>query len=155
MEHNNEFATKGQANLNTVLGSIGTAGAAGLLGNIGGIFGNGNKSGCSEDHCVSRFEAAQAARIAELETELKLRDSNIYTDGKILEVYKYFDGKIGCIENQLCEQKVYNATLNGAVSFIQGQIAQLMGLTKIVIPNGSVCPGWGDATVTVSTGTTT
>lgn len=155
MEHNNEFATKGQANLNTVLGSIGTAGAAGLLGNIGGIFGNGNKSGCSEDHCVNRYEAAQAARIAELETELKLRDSNIYTDGKILEVYKYFDGKIGCIENQLCEQKVYNATLNGAVSCIQGQIAQLMGLTKIVIPNGSVCPGWGDATVTVSTGTTT
>lgn len=155
MEHNNEFATKGQANLNTVLGSIGTAGAAGLLGNIGGIFGNGNKSGCSEDHCVNRYEAAQAARIAELETELKLRDSNIYTDGKILEVYKYFDGKIGCIENQLCEQKVYNATLNGAVSCIQGQIAQLMALTKIVIPNGSVCPGWGDATVTVSTGTTT
>lgn len=155
MEHNNEFATKGQANLNTVLGSIGTAGAAGLLGNIGGIFGNGNKSGCSEDHCVNRFEMAQQAKIAELETELKLRDSNIYTDGKILEVYKYFDGKIGCIENQLCEQKVYNATLNGAVSCIQGQIAQLMGLTKIVIPNGSVCPGWGDATVTVSTGTTT
>lgn len=162
MDHENHYsmteryASRGQSNLNTVLGAIGTAGATGLLGNIGGILGNGGcNKGCSDDHCVNRYEASQAARIAELETELKLRDSNIYTDGKMLEVYKYFDGKIGCIENQLCEQKVYNATLNGAVSCIQGQIAQLMGLTKLVIPNGSVCPGWGDATVTVSTGTTT
>jgi hypothetical protein len=35
------------------------------------------------------------------------------------------------------------------------QIAQLYGLTKLVIPNGSVCPGWGNVTVTPAAATTT
>ena len=34
------------------------------------------------------------------------------------------------------------------------QIAQLQGLTKIVVPNTSVCPGWGNVTITPG-GTTT
>ena len=107
--------------------------------------------GCESDHVVNRYEAAQAARIAELETEVKLRDSNIYTDSKILELYKYVDGKFGAVENQLCEQRVYNATNTAALSCLQGQVAQLASLTKLVIPNGSVCPGWGDVTVTPAT----
>lgn len=160
MEHENHYvenryASKGQSNLNTVLGAIGTAGAAGLLGNIGGIFGNnGCNTGCSDSHYVNRYEAAQQARISELETEIKLRDSNIYTDSKMLELYKYIDNKIACVENQLCDQRVYNATLNSTVSCIQGQIAQLASLTKVVIPNSSVCPGWGDVTVSVVAPTT-
>lgn len=63
---------------------------------------------CSEDHHVNRYEAAQAARIAELETEVKLRDANTYTDQKILEVYKYFDGETKAIREELCHQKVHN-----------------------------------------------
>ena len=151
MEHEN-FASKGVAGTGLGLGIAGTALGvlAGGLGNVGGILGrNGN-----EECLVSRYEANQAARIAELETEVKLRDSNIYTDSKILELYKYVDGKFGIVENQLCEQKVYNATLNGAVSCIQGQIAALQALTKTVIPNTSVCPGWGNVTVTPATATT-
>jgi hypothetical protein len=104
---------------------------------------------------VSRYEQEQAARIAALETEVKLRDSNIYTDGKILELYKYVDGKFAGVEQELCQQRVYNATLNSAMGCINGQIAQLMSLTKLVIPNGSVCPGWGDVTVSVTPTPTT
>jgi hypothetical protein len=26
--------------------------------------------------------------------------------------------------------------------------SQLMGLTKLVVPNGSICPGWGNVTIT-------
>ena len=63
---------------------------------------------CSEDHHVNRYEAAQAARIAELETEVKLRDANTYTDQKILEVYKYFDGQNREFAEELCRQKVHN-----------------------------------------------
>ncbi len=63
---------------------------------------------CSEDHHVNRYEAAQAARIAELETEVKLRDANTYTDQKILEVYKYFDGQNRAFAEELCRQKVHN-----------------------------------------------
>jgi hypothetical protein len=31
---------------------------------------------------------------------------------------------------------------------MQSQIAQLMGLTKLAVPNTSVCPGWGNVTIT-------
>ena len=103
-----------------------------------GLF-NNNRS-CEGDHFVNRYESQQQARIAELETEVKLRDSNIYTDSKILELYKYVDGKLACVENQLCEQRVYNATNTAAISCIQGQVAQLASLTKIVIPAGNLCP---------------
>lgn len=148
MEHEN-FASKGVAGAGLGLGIAGTALGvlSGGIGNIGGIFGRNGSQEC----LVSRYEAEQSKRIAELETEVKLRDSNIYTDSKILDLYKYVDGKFATVEGQLCEQRVYNATLNSAVSCIQGQIAQLQGLTKLVIPNGSVCPGWGNVTVSPAT----
>jgi hypothetical protein len=117
----------------TVLGLM-----AGGLNGVG-LFGNGRVAGC-EDHLVNRYEASQSARIAELETEVKLRDSNIYTDGKILELYKYVDGKFGCIEGQLAEQRVYNATNTAAIACLKGQVADIAALTKIVIPAANVCP---------------
>ena len=52
------------------------------------------------------------------------------------------DGEIKRIDRTLCEQAVYNATQTGAISCIQGQIAQLQSLTKLVVPNTSVCPGY-------------
>lgn len=156
MEYENQYASKGVAGAGLGLGIAGTAlglMAGGLNGT--GLFNNTTNGCCSEDHYINRYEASQSARIAELETEVKLRDSNIYTDSKILELYKYVDGKFGVVENQLCEQRVYNATNNAAINCMQGQIAQLASLTKVVIPNGSVCPGWGDVTVTVTPATTT
>ena len=33
--------------------------------------------------------------------------------------------------------------------------SRLMGLTKLVVPNTSVCPGWGNVTITPATTTTT
>ena len=141
MEMENKYASKGVAGAGLGLGIAGTA--LGLMaGNNGfNLFGNSNGNcGCNEDHYVNRYEATQNARIAELETEVKLRDSNIYTDSKILDLYKYVDGKFGCIESELCQQRVYNATNTSAIACINGQIATLMGLTKTVIPITSVCP---------------
>lgn len=155
MEYENKYASKGVAGTGLGLGIAGTA--LGLLGGNGlnGLLGVNNNCGCSEDHYVNRYEATQAARIAELETEVKLRDSNIYTDGKILSLYQYVDGKIANLEGQICQQNVYNATNTATINCLAGQIAQLQGLTKLVIPNTSVCPGWGDVTVTPATAPTT
>lgn len=152
METYNEYASKGTANAGLTLGVIGTAlgvMAGGLNGT--GLFGNRN----SDASCnpVSRYELSQASRIAELETEVKLRDSNIYTDNKMLDLYKYVDGKFAAVEQELCAQRVYNATNTAAIACINNQIATLMSLTKVVIPNGSVCPGWGNVTVTPATTT--
>lgn len=148
MEHENNYASKGIAG--TALGIAIGAGALGLMsGNGTNLFGNTNN--CGENALVNRYEASQSARIAQLETQVQLRDANTYTDGKMLELYKYFDGKIGCIERELCDQRVFNATQISTIGCIQNQVAQLMSLTKTVIPNASVCPGWGNVTVTPST----
>lgn len=139
IDHN--YASKGVAGTGLGLGIAGTA--LGLLnnGSLGGILGNGGtRATCSEDHFINRYEAAQSARIAELETEVKLRDANTYTDGKILDLYRYVDGKFGVVEAQLCEQKVYNATNTAAIACLQGQVAQLASLTKVIIPATSICP---------------
>ena len=153
MEYQNEYASKGVAGAGLGLGIAGTA--LGLLngGGLGNIFGNGRME-CAEDHFVNRYEATQNARIAELETEVKLRDSNIYTDGKILELYKYVDGKFGIVEHELCDQRTYNAVNTATIGCIKNDVAALMSLTKMVIPNASICPGWGNVTVAPATTTT-
>lgn len=151
-----EFASKGVAGSGLGLGIAGTA--LGLLNNggLGNLFGMGyNNCGCSENMVVSRYELGQESRIAKLETEVALRDANIFTDQKIADVYERLDAKIRGVEAGLNAQAVYNATNTATINCIQGQVAQLFGLTKLVVPNTSVCPGWGNVTITPSTTTTT
>ena len=155
MEYENNYASNGKGNLGVTLGAIGTG--LGILNGNGGLnlLGNNCNNGCHENTMVNRFELSQSARIAELETEVKLRDSNIYTDQKILDLYKYVDGKFSAVDAAICQQNVYNATNTATIACIQGQVAQLLGLSKLVIPIGSVCPGWGGVTVAPATTPTT
>ena len=147
-----EYASKGVAGSGLGLGIAGTA--LGLLnGGLNGVLGNGN-CGCSENHMVNRYELGQESRISKLESEIALRDANIYNDQKMLELYKYIDGKLEGVNGALAGQAVWNATQTANIGCMQNQIAQLFGLTKLVVPNASVCPGWGNVTVTPSTTTT-
>lgn len=150
-----EFASNGKGNLGVTLGAIGT-GLSILNGGLGGLglFGNPAAAMCGENAPINRYEAAQQARIAELETEVKLRDANTFTMGEMNNLRNYVDARFGRIENELCDQRVYNATNTAAISCIRSQIDQLMGLTKVVVPNSSICPGWGDVTVSVTPTTT-
>jgi hypothetical protein len=132
------FASKGSAATGIALGASGL-GVSLLNGGLGNILG-GWGCGRTCDPMVNRYEAGQAARIAELETEVKLRDANTYTDGKLLELYRYVDGKFSCVEGQLAQQAVYNATNTATLNCISGQVAQLMALTKTVIPIANICP---------------
>lgn len=139
MDTENRYASKGVGG--TALGlSIGALGVEALRGGLGGLFGGASANGCcNEDHLINRYEAAQS-KIAELETEVKLRDANTFTMGEMGKLRDYVDGRFASVEHELCDQKVYNATLNGAVGCIQGQIAQLAALTKTIIPITNVCP---------------
>lgn len=133
-----EFASRAVGNAGLTTGIIGSA--LGVLnGGLNNILGNMGLN-ASEDKPVSRYEAAQAQRIAELESEVKFRDSSIYTDGKILDIYKYFDNELKRVDNKLCEQAVYNATNTATLNCMAAQINQLLGLTKMVIPIANVCP---------------
>ena len=148
MEYTN-YASKGIANaglatgiIGTTLGVLNNGGSGGLLGGLfgNGCCANGMQATCNENIMVNRYELAQESKISELQSQIALRDANTYNDGKILELYKYVDGKFAGVEAQLCQQAVYNATNNSALACLQGQVAQLYGLTKIVVPADNVCP---------------
>lgn len=150
MESNDRnYASRGVGNAGLTTGIIGTAlGGLAALGGGASLLNNGFGAPrmtapvaiSSDDEPVNRYEAKQSARIAELETELKLRDANTYTDQKLLDVYGYVDGRLRNIESQISQQAVYNATNTSMIACMQQQIAQLQSLTKIVIPKDNVCP---------------
>ena len=132
-----EFASKGVAGAGLGLGAAGTA--LGLLnGGLGNLFGGmGQNPGgwnggwntgmvlagvCSENQLVNRYEADQSAQIAELQTEVKLRDANIHTDQKSLELYQYVDGRLRNIEGQLCAQAVQNQKTADAFDMVRNDL---------------------------------
>ena len=70
-----------------------------------------------------------------------------------------------CCEKQELREQIINARIgevaliaNNGLTALQGQVnclAQTVnGITKVVVPNTSVCPGWGNVTVSPSTTTT-
>jgi hypothetical protein len=136
-----EYASKGVAGSGLGLGIAGTA--LGILnGGLGSLLGGAGTvgCGCSEDHWVNRYEAGQSARIAELETEVKLRDANTYTLSEMGKLRDYVDHRFSGVEAQLCNQAVLNSQITANISCMQGNIATLMGLTKTIVPIDNVCP---------------
>lgn len=163
-----EFASKGVAGSGLGLGIAGTA--LGLLNGLGGMAGlAANAAGCnscggccSENTPVSRYEMNQAQTIAAKDAEIGLLKADKYTDQKLSEVTAYLMGQIKDLSNEVrankdeqagvnMQQAVYNATNTAAISCLQNQVAALQSLTKLVIPNSSVCPGWGAVKVTPET----
>jgi hypothetical protein len=136
-----EFASRGVAGSGLGLGIAGTALGIlnGGLGNILGGLGMGN-CGCNENMLVNRYELDLQKQIASKDGHIALLESNIYTDQKLNDLRNYVDAKVGAVENAVNAQAVYNATNTATISCIQGQIAQLQGLTKVVIPIANVCP---------------
>lgn len=116
--------------IGTALGGLAASGGLGILG------GNG---GC-ENMPVSRYELGLEQENAKLRSDIALRDANIYNDQKLLEFYKYVDGRFNNVESQICQQAVVNAQLTANISCMQNSIAVLNGLTKTIIPIGNVCP---------------
>lgn len=157
-----EYASNGKGNLGVTLGAIGT-GLSALNGGIGNLLGGcgPRNGGDGEGYVVTRYEAGQAARIAELETEVKLRDANAYTDKKMLELYQYVDGRLRGVEGQISQQAVVNAQITANIGCMQGQINELAAMTKTVIPINNICPepmalynSWTAPTTTTPAATT-
>ena len=138
IEVEREWASKGVAGTALGLGA-GALGLELLRGNLGGILGGGNSCG-ENGHLVNRYEASQSARIAELETEVKLRDANVYTMTEMGKLRDYVDRRFDGVNASISQQAVINSQITANIACMNGQIATLMGLTKTVIPITSVCP---------------
>lgn len=148
-----EFASKGVAGSGLGLGIAGTA--LGLLnGGLGGVVGNMGGA-CHQNMPVNRYELEKEQKIAELQAQIALRDANTYGDQKLLEVYKYVDGELKDIRATMCAnekaQAVINSKFESGMDVMASQVASInttiANLTKTVIPNSSVCPGWGAVAV--------
>ena len=134
-----EFASKGVAGSGLGLGIAGTA--LGLLnGGLGNLFGGVNSMAPSENQFVTRYEMEMEDKLMGKDSEISLLKSEKYTDEKIVDVYERLSRRIAGVEQQIAAQAVYNATNTATLSCIQNQVAQLQGLTKLIVPITSVCP---------------
>lgn len=167
MEIENRYASKGMGAAGLTTGIIGTAGVGLSLlnGGLGNLFGGNHNCGCSENTPVSRYELGLQQEIASKDARIGLLESNVYTDQKIVDTYTALNGQINALAAEVrankdaqvavnMQQAVYNGTNTAALTCLQSQVAQLYGLTKLVVPNTSVCPGWGNVTITPATTTT-
>ena len=165
-------ASKGVANAGLTTGIIGTSlgaldamgGAGGLLG---GLFGGGcnggwnnawNMAGCSENMLVNRYELGQAQEIESLKSQIALRDANTFTDGKMLEMYKYIDGKLGEINGVLCGQAVQNQATKDSFQLMEERLCREIGDRKCAdnaIVNYVNATFYPKMVADVTTGTTT
>lgn len=163
------------------LGVLNSLGNGGLLnGLLGGraatdaaliaAMNTGRNVCCADDTAVTRGEMKLSQENATLKSEIAQRDAYIYTDqqidkklGKVIERaenrYEALAAEVrGNKDAQNAinlQQAVYNGTNTATIGCLQGQVAELLALTKRVVPNGSVCPGWGNVTVTPTTPATT
>lgn len=150
----------GQGNYNTVGASAGIASFLGLnAGNILGGCGNGwNRNGVngpvevitSEDKPISRYEANMMQQLSAKDGEIALLKADKYTDEKIVETTAYLMNKINEVSAEVrankdaqtavnMEQAVYNGTNTATIGCIKQQIAQLQGLSELVVPQRKVC----------------
>lgn len=191
--------SKGQGNLNTVLGTIGTLGTvAGAMSGCGGLFGNlfggrncnGNCGNCGNygtcGNAGQTYVDMLQAKVAELQAEK-------YSDNASAEAYKAsvamaerldekwatqlgevtrevadsrvreaeIKGRIDCLEKtselkqQILEGKINevaltaNSGINTLAATVNCLTNTLNQITKTIVPNGTVCPGWGEVGIQI------
>lgn len=142
----------------TALGlSIGALSLAALQGanNGNGLFGNlfGNCNNCNN-------------QTAALMSELAKEKSERYTDQIGTEVYKQFakereqtQAQINALFASVAQMdktiSVNEAVAAEKLSCLTGKVNNIYDVFKLVLPNSSACPGWGNVTITPAASTTT
>ena len=131
-----EYASKSVSG--TALGT-GIAGLSlGVLNALGGaaaMFGNRQPQDPG-DRPVTRYEMGLHQEINDKKIEIAELKSNRYTDFVA-----------NGLQQQISGQAVWNATQTAGLSNLQGQIAQLQSVTKLMIPNENLAPGYGRSAV--------
>ena len=123
-------------------------------GNGGGGLLNGVLGGRSggQDMAVTALMTENARLKADADTNAKIAD--VYT--RLREQDKLQDATVASLEKRITQVEMAAtngiSTLASAVANVQ---STLSGITKTVVPNTSVCPGWGNVTITPATSTTT
>lgn len=120
----------------------------GILGNL---FGNGNA--CNQ-------------QVSALMSELAKEKSERYTDQVGTEVYKQFakereqtQAQISALFAAIAQMdktvSVNEAVTSEKLCCLSKKVGDIYDVFKLVVPNSSVCPGWGTVTITPAASTTT
>lgn len=145
--------SQGQGNFNTVGAAAGIASLLGFdLGGLGAGMRNAAACGCNENQLVNRYELNMVEQLNAKDSEIALLKAENNTEKKIVEVTAYLQGEIGKVASKLeafkesqyavnLEQATLNAAQTSTINCLKAQIAQLMGLSKLVIPSSNVCQG--------------
>ena len=132
-----QYASNGKANAALTTGIIGTSlGAIASMGGLAGLLGIGTQSNDPNEKPVTRYEMGLIRETLAKDSEISALKGQLYTDNKIAG-----------IQAEISAQAVWNATQEGVLRMQAAQLAQLYGMTKLVIPNDNVAPGWGPAFV--------
>lgn len=135
-------------------------GIGGYIGGISSLLGGNllNLGGNQQDF-VSRETFDLSLQLASSQRDNAILSAELNTEKKMVEVFNSLNDKINRIVTDQSAinsaQAVTNCGFTSAIAVAQNNISQLLGMTKTVIPNSSVCPGWGTATVSIETGTAT
>ena len=125
-----QYASNAKANAALTTGIIGTSlGALAEAGGLAGLFGRNQTSTDPNEKPVTRYEMGLIQAGIAKDNEIAVLKSQMYAD------------------NKMNAQAVWNATQEAQIVAQQKQIDLLYTLTKLVIPNGNVAPGWGPVEV--------
>lgn len=131
---------------------------AGGNGLFGGLFSGGS------------YAVNDSRTISALESMLAKEKAERYADNIGIEVYKEAVGMSNKNDDKIQANYVALAAavaeldkksaVAEAVNYerlncLSNRVAALEGVTKLVVPNTSVCPGWGNVTITPATSTST
>lgn len=153
-----DFASKGVAGAGLGTGIAGLS--LGVLNSMGGLFGgcgrnngwgwnNGWNNGCGcgygdgYGYNNGRWDVQVSEALAERDAAIAQLRSEKYADSVGLDIYKYFDGQLKDIRQQMCDQAVFNEKMSGTISVVANQIAALQvltnSITKTAIPESAIC----------------
>lgn len=123
-------------------------------GLFGGLFNGGCNNNVNCGGMISALESALAQEKAER-----------YTDQTGTEVYKQFAKERNEIQTQISaifaaiaqmdkHSAVAEAVNAERLNCLKGRVDNIYDVFKLVMPNSSVCPGWGNVTITPAAATT-
>ena len=118
-----QYTTRGQGALNTALGAFGTFAGLFCNGGLSNLFGGGNP----EDRPVTRYEMSLIREGMAKDAEIAALKAQIYTDNKA-----------AMLQGEISAQAVWNATEQSVIRGQAEQLAQLFGMTKLMIPQGNI-----------------
>lgn len=126
MEYENKYASKGVAGAGLGTGiaglSLGVLNAMGNGGLLNGVLGGNCRTACPDGIPVNRYEAEQSARIAQLETQVALRDANTYSDQKMAAMNDRYSDRFTAIERRLAESAVIQQKTEDSILMVNERI---------------------------------